>query len=268
MLVRSAILNVMMIAAEKAGRKLVRDFGEVEQLQVSRKGPADFVSSADNRAEKIIRQELQKARPDFSLLMEESGLIKGDDEDRRFIVDPLDGTTNFLHGLPHWAVSIAYEENGNVTSGCVYDPIKDEMFWAEKGKGAFINNRRIRVSGRARLSDCIFATGIPFLGRGDEEMHAKFLRQLTKIMAKTAGIRRWGAASLDLCYVAAGRVDGFWETGLAAWDVAAGQLIVKEAGGFVSDSKNRAFNLKSKDIIAANDKMHINMLTLLRSADN
>lgn len=263
MLVRSAILNVMMIAAEKAGRKLIRDFGEVEQLQVSRKGPADFVSSADNRAEKAIRQELQKARPDFSFLMEETGIIEGEDKDRRFIVDPLDGTTNFLHGLPHWAVSIAYEENGQVISGCVYDPIKDEMFWAEKGKGAFINDRRIRVSGRTRMADCIFATGIPFLGL---DGHEKFLSQLAKIMAKSAGVRRWGAASLDLCYVAAGRVDGFWETGLHAWDVAAGQLIVKEAGGFVTDSQNRAFTLAAKDIVAANDKTHTNLLALLRSA--
>ena len=266
MVVRSAALNVMMKAAEKAGRALIRDFGEVEQLQVSRKGPADFVSTADKKAEKIIMQELSRARPDYGFLMEEGGKVEGEDPNRRFIIDPLDGTTNFLHGLPHFAVSIGLEEKGEIIAGCVYDPIKDEMFWAEKGKGAFLNDRRLRVSARARLSDCIFATGIPFMGIQQDGGHELFLKRLEKVMAKTAGVRRWGAASLDLAYVAAGRYDGFWERGLSPWDVAAGVIIVTEAGGFVTDNQGRKYKTETKDIVASNDKIHTSLLDLLRSA--
>ncbi|WP_259782768.1 inositol monophosphatase family protein [Aestuariispira ectoiniformans] len=265
MIVRSAALNVMTKAAEKAGRALVRDFGEVEQLQVSRKGPADFVSSADRKAERIIREELQKARPEYGFLMEEGGEIASDDE-HRFIIDPLDGTSNFLHGLPHFAVSIALEKKGEVIAGVIYDPVKDELFWAEKGKGAFLNSRRLRVSARARLSDSIFATGIPFMGMQEGEGHQLFLRRLEKVMGKTAGVRRWGAAALDLAYVAAGRYDGFWERGLNPWDVAAGLLMVKEAGGFVTDAQGRQYKFKSEDLVAGNDKIHKSLLDLLRSA--
>ena len=266
MIVRSAILNVMTKAAEKAGRGLVRDFGEIEQLQVSRKGPADFVSTADERAEKTLLRELEKARPDFGFLMEETGEIKGNDDEHRFIIDPLDGTTNFLHGLPHFAVSVAMEQRGEVVAGVIYDPIKDEMYWAEKGKGAYQNDRRLRVSARARLSDSIFATGIPFLGVQEGEGHAQFLRRLEKVMAKTAGVRRWGTASLDLAYVASGRYDGFWERGLKPWDVAAGLLLVKEAGGMVTDSQARKYKFTAQDIVAGNEKIHKSLLDLLRSA--
>ncbi|MDX1736810.1 MAG: inositol monophosphatase family protein [Alphaproteobacteria bacterium] len=267
MFVRSPNINVMIKAAEKAGRALVRDFGEVEQLQVSRKGPADFVSTADKKAEDLIRRELEKARPEFGFLLEEGGSVEGEDSQSRWIVDPLDGTTNFLHGLPHFAISIALEERGEITAGVIYDPVKDEMFWAEKGKGAFVNDRRMRVSARTRLSESIFATGIPFLGRDTEnEGHSVFLRRLEKVMEKTAGIRRFGAASLDLAYVAAGRYDGFWERGLAAWDVAAGVLMVKEAGGFVSDAQGRSYNFQRKDLVVANEKIHKSLLDLLRSA--
>lgn len=265
MIVRSAALNVMTKAAEKAGRALVRDFGEVEQLQVSRKGPADFVSSADRKAEQIIKDELTKARPDYGFLMEESGEVAGDDE-HRFIIDPLDGTSNFLHGLPHFAVSIALEKKGDIIAGVIYDPIKDELFWAEKGKGAYLNSRRLRVSARTRLSDSIFATGIPFMGHQEGEGHALFLARLEQVMAKTAGVRRWGAAALDLAYVAAGRYDGFWERGLNAWDVAAGVLMIKEAGGFVTDAQGRQYKFKSDDLVAGNDKIHKSLLDLLRSA--
>lgn len=265
MIVRSAALNVMTKAAEKAGRALVRDFGEVEQLQVSRKGPADFVSSADRKAERIIKEELQKARPDYGFLMEEGGEIAGDDE-HRFIIDPLDGTSNFLHGLPHFAVSIALEKKGDVIAGVIYDPVKDELFWAEKGKGAYLNSRRLRVSARSRLSDSIFATGIPFMGHQEGEGHTVFLHRLEKVMEKTAGVRRWGAAALDLAYVAAGRYDGFWERGLNAWDVAAGTLMIKEAGGFVTDAQGRQFKFKSEDLVAGNEKIHKSLLDLLRSA--
>ncbi|WP_420549253.1 inositol monophosphatase family protein [Curvivirga sp.] len=267
MFVRSPNINVMIKAAEKAGRGLVRDFGEVEQLQVSKKGPADFVSTADKRAEETIRRELEKARPEYGFLLEEAGVVKGSDEDYRWIVDPLDGTTNFLHGIPHFAISIALEEKGEIVAGVIYDPVKDEMFWAEKGKGAFVNDRRLRVSARTRLSESIFATGIPFMGRDTEDDgHGLFLRRLEKIMEKTAGVRRFGAASLDLAYVAAGRYDGFWERGLAPWDVAAGVLLVKEAGGFATDAQGRAFSFKRADVVTANEKIHKSLLDVLRSA--
>lgn len=253
MAIRSANLNVMMRAAEKAGRALVRDFGEVEQLQVSRKGPADFVSTADKKAEEIIRRELQKARPDYGFLMEEGGEIIGEDNENRFIIDPLDGTTNFLHGMPHWAVSIALEQKGAVTTGVVYDPIKDEMFWAEKGQGAFLRDKRLRVSGRTKMADSVFATGIPHMGiGGGAKGHQTFIRRLHAVMGCSAGLRRWGVASLDLTYVAAGRYEGFWEQGLQPWDVAAGWIIVKEAGGFVTDLQGRDFKLNSPVIVASN----------------
>ena len=262
---RSANINVMVRAAEKAGRALIRDFGEVEQLQVSRKGPADFVSAADTKAEKIVHRELEKARPGFGFLMEEGGAIEGADKDHRWIVDPLDGTTNFLHGLPHFAVSIGLEERGEIVAGVVYDPVKDEIFWAEKGVGAFLGDRRMRVSGRGRLADSLLATGIPFLGRQEGEGHRAFLAQLEAVMAETSGVRRWGAAALDLAYVAAGRYDGFWETGLSPWDVAAGVILVREAGGYVSQIDNRAHRLDSPTILAANGRMHAEFVKLLRN---
>ncbi|UCH74130.1 MAG: inositol monophosphatase [Rhodospirillales bacterium] len=260
---RSANINVMVRAAEKAGRALIRDFGEVEQLQVSRKGPADFVSTADTKAEKIVRRELEKARPDFGFLMEEGGAIEGRDKERRWLVDPLDGTTNFLHGLPHFAVSIGLEERGEITAGVVYDPIKDEIFWAEKGAGAYLGDRRMRVSGRTRLPDSLLATGIPYLGRQEGAGHRQFLAQMAAVMAQTSGVRRWGAAALDLAYVAAGRYDGFWESGLSPWDVAAGTILVREAGGYVSQIDGRAHKLDSPSILAANDRLHRDFVKLL-----
>lgn len=262
MATRSAIINVMAKAAEKAARGLVRDFGEVEQLQVSRKGPADFVSAADRKAEDILRAELQRARPDFGLLMEESGETKGRDG-HRWIVDPLDGTTNFLHGLPHWAISIAVEKDGEILAGCVYEPLRDELFWAERGAGAFVNHTRLRVAGRRRLEDAVIATGMPFKGHGDSPT---FLAQLDAIMPQVAGVRRFGSAALDLAYVAAGRFDGFWETGLAPWDVAAGMLIVSEAGGFVTQVDGGRDPLGTGSVLAANDQMHVQLLRLLKGA--
>jgi len=260
---RSATINVMVRAAEKAGRALLRDFGEVEQLQVSRKGPADFVSVADTKAERIVRRELEKARPGFGFLMEEGGTVAGADADRRWIIDPLDGTTNFLHGLPHFAVSIGLEERGDIIAGVVYDPVKDEIFWAEKGVGAFVGDRRMRVSGRGRLADSLLATGIPYLGHQEGAGHREFLAQMQAAMAQTSGVRRWGAASLDLAYVAAGRYDGFWESGLSPWDVAAGVILVREAGGYVSQIDNRAHRLDSPTILAANDRLHGEIVKLL-----
>lgn len=263
MATRSAIINVMARAADKAARGLKRDFGEVEQLQVSFKGPSDFVSTADHKAERAIRAELQRARPAFGFLMEESGAAAGADPHHRWIVDPLDGTTNFLHGLPHFAISIALEREGEICAGVILDPVKNELFWAEKGAGAFLNDRRLRVSGRARLDQALIATGIPFRGHG---MHGRFLRELDAVMAATAGVRRMGAAALDLAYVAAGRYDGFWERDLSPWDVAAGILIVREAGGYVSEIDGGHAMLSTGSILAANDKLHRPLGELLRGA--
>ena len=265
MLIRSAVLNVMTKAAQKAGRGLVRDFGEVEHLQVSRKGPGDFVSTADKKAERTIIEEIEKARPEAGILAEESGGKKGDDPDKRFIIDPLDGTTNFLHGLPHWAISIGYEERGELIAGVVYDPVKDELFWAERGKGAYVNDRRIRVSSRQNLAEAVLGTGIPHIGH-DTDGHVTCQRRLQAAMHNTAGVRRWGTASLDLCYVAAGRFDGFWERGLKPWDVAAGIVIVKEAGGFVSDAQGRAYTFQSSDLVVGNDSLHKSVVKLIKDA--
>ena len=264
MATRSALINVMVRAAEKAGRALVRDFGEVEQLQVSRKGPSDFVSNADMKAEKTLREELQKVRPDFGFLMEESGASKGKDDTARWIVDPLDGTSNFLHGLPHWAISIALEKGGEIVAGVVYEPVHDEMFWAEKGQGAFLNHKRLRVSERRRLEDALIATGMPFKGRGD---HKQFLAEAEAIMPEVAGIRRWGAASLDLAYVAAGRYDGYWERGLSPWDVAAGVLLVTEAGGFVGEIGGGRNPVHGGSVLAANAHLHLPLAKILRGVE-
>jgi myo-inositol-1(or 4)-monophosphatase len=259
----SANVNVMIKAARKAGRSLLRDFGEVENLQVSAKGPGDFVSRADIRAEQLVREELTEARPNYGWLGEESAEAKGADPTRRWIVDPLDGTTNFLHGLPHWAVSIGLEHKGEIVAGVVYDPAKDEMFVAEKGAGAYLNDRRLRVSGRRDLLETIFATGIPFGGRTELP---RTLRELAALTPHTAGIRRWGSAALDLAYVAAGRLDGYWERGLNPWDVAAGLLLVKEAGGFVDTVEGAGSPLADGSIAAANPNVFEGLRKILLSA--
>ena len=265
MATRSAVINVMTRAADKAARGLKRDFGEVEQLQVSRKGPADFVSVADRRAERVLRAELSKARPGFGFLMEEGGATPGSDPHHRWVVDPLDGTSNFLHGLPHFAISIALERDGEIIAGVVLDPIKNELFWAEKGFGAFLNDRRLRVSGRSRLEQALLATGTPFLGHGDR---GSFLAQIEAVMAATAGVRRYGAASLDLAYVAAGRYEGCWEDHLSPWDIAAGILLVREAGGYVTEIDGGPNMMSSGSTLATNDKLHATIGNLLRSASN
>ena len=263
MALKSATINVMEAAARKAGRALIRDFGEVEQLQVSRKGPADFVSKADLKSEQILRAELSKARPSFGLLMEESGATKGSDDERLWIVDPLDGTTNFLHGIPHFSVSIGLEERGEVTAGVIYEPIRDELFWAEKGAGAYLNRRRIRVSSRSRIGDAVLATGIPF---GDRPGKEEFISVIRPVMELAAGVRRFGSAALDLAYVAAGRFEGFWGFGLAPWDVAAGIVIVREAGGMVSEIGGGANMLYGGTIVAANDALHAPMNKLIKGS--
>jgi myo-inositol-1(or 4)-monophosphatase len=260
----SPTLNIMIKAARKAGRKLVRDFGEVENLQVSIKGPGDFVSAADRKAEQIIRDELTGARPNYGWLGEESEPTAGIDPTRRWIVDPLDGTTNFLHGLPHWCVSIGLEHKGEIVAGVILDPIKDELFVAEKGQGAWLNDRRIRVSARREISEMIFATGIPW---GGSENMPKSFNDMTKILPRCAGVRRFGAAALDIAYVAAGRYDGFWERGLHAWDIAAGLCILREAGGLYGSLTGgpTADVLETGDMIAANSQIFDSFNKLLTS---
>ncbi|PPB82541.1 myo-inositol-1(or 4)-monophosphatase [Albidovulum inexpectatum] len=260
----SANLNLMIKAARKAGRSLVKDFREVENLQVSVKGAGDFVSRADLAAERIIREELTRARPTYGWLGEESGETPGEDPTRRWIVDPLDGTTNFLHGLPHWAVSIALEHKGEIVAGVIFDPAKDEMFYAEKGAGAWMNESRIRVSGRRSLSDALLATGVPF---GTKRTLPATMRDLARLMPATAGVRRWGAASLDLAYVAAGRLDGYWERELSPWDMAAGLIIVREAGGMVDAVREGHKIFESGSVIAANADIFDAFAGLLRKPE-
>ncbi len=246
----SANLNLMIKAARKAGRSLVKDFREVENLQVSAKGPGDFVSKADRDAERIIKDELMGGRPTYGWLGEETGETPGEDPTRRWIVDPLDGTTNYLHGMPHWAISIALEHKGEVVSGVIFDAAKDEMFVAEKGQGAWMNDKRLRVSGRRAINEAVFATGIPFSGR---KGLPETLQDLARLMPVCAGVRRWGAASLDMAYVAAGRYEGFWERGLQPWDIAAGIVLVREAGGFVSAINEGEPLMESGHLVAGNE---------------
>ena len=259
----SALMNVMLGAARKAGRSLARDFGEVEQLQVSLKGPANFVSAADHRAEEILYAEFTRGRPGYGLLMEERGVVEGADRTHRWIVDPLDGTTNFLHGIPLFAISIALERDGELVAGLIFNPISQEFFTAERGKGAFLNDRRLRVAARTELSDCVIGTGIPHAGRPEHEL---FLKELAVAMAASAGVRRCGAAALDLAWTAAGRFDGFWERNLRAWDIAAGIVILREAGGYVSDPTGRDDMLKTGSIVAGNEMIHRKLLKLLKTA--
>lgn len=260
----SANLNIMIKAARKAGRSLVKDFREVENLQVSVKGAGDFVSKADFEAERIIKEELRSARPSYGWLGEETGADAGEDPTRRWLVDPLDGTNNYLHGLPHWAVSIALEHKGEIVAAVVFDAAKDEMFTAERGDGAFLNDRRIRVSGRRHLGDAIFATGVPHSGRGSLPAS---IRDLSRLMPICSGMRQWGAAALDLAYVASGRFDGYWERAVKPWDVAAGILLVKEAGGFVEAINPQESALESGKLIASNTQLFEPFSEIIRSRD-
>ena len=258
----SALVTVMIGAARKAARGLARDFGEVQALQISRKGAADFVTRADLKAEQTVFEELSAARPKYGFVMEERGEIDGSDNSNRWIVDPLDGTTNFLHGLPQFAVSIALERDRQPYAGVIYNPATDELFWAEKGEGAWLNDRRIRVSGRRDLSQCVFACGLPFAGRPGRQ---RALAEAGAVLEKTAGVRRFGAAALDLAWVAAGRFDAFWERGLNSWDVAAGACLVREAGGMVSEIEGGDKYLAAGSILAANPEVYDSAKELLLS---
>ncbi len=263
-MISSALMNVMTAAALKAGRGLKRDFGEVENLVVSLKGTGDFVTAADQKAEKVLFQELSKARPGYGFLMEESGTVEGADKSHRWIIDPLDGTTNFLHGLPIFAISIALEREGQLVAGLVYNPATDDMFAAEKGQGAWHNNRRVRVAPKTALSEALIACGIPHLGK--VKQHPRFKAELAAVMARSMGVRRLGAASIDLAYTAAGRFDAYWERDLKAWDIAAGIVLVREAGGFVSDLDDRDRMLDTGDICAGNDATRRGLMAVLRAA--
>ncbi|MFG1359491.1 inositol monophosphatase family protein [Xanthobacter pseudotagetidis] len=262
-MIRTPLMTVMVQAVRKAGRALARDFGEVEQLQVSMKGPADFVSAADRKAEDVLFAELSKARPGFGFLMEERGRVEGTDPANEWVVDPLDGTTNFLHGIPMFAISVALVRNGTPVAGVIYNPVADEMFVAEHGQGAFLNDRRIRVAARKKLADAVVCCGLPHMGRGD---HAQFNRELEAVQTRVAGLRRTGSAALDLAWVAAGRFDAFWERNLAAWDMAAGLILVREAGGYVSDMDDGDKILDKGHVIAGNELIRRDLCRLLKAA--
>jgi len=258
----SALLNVMIAAARKAGRALKRDFGEVEKLQVSMKGPANFVSAADRRAEETLYTELAKARPGYGFLGEEGGIREGADKTHTWIVDPLDGTTNFLHGIPQFCISIGLEREGTMVAGVIYNPANEELFVAERGKGAFLNDQRIRVAARKRLADAVIACGLPHLGRPNIALGQ---RETSAVQEKVAGLRRFGAAALDLAWVAAGRSDGFWEMGLSPWDMCAGALLVREAGGLVGDFSGNETFMDTGRIVATNPKIFASMLKVLKA---
>jgi len=258
----SALLKVMIAAARKAGRGLARDFGEVSELQVSKKGPADFVSAADLRAEQVIAEELEKVRPGYSFLGEERGLIEGTDKSHVWIVDPLDGTTNFLHGIPHFAVNIALQREGQIVAGVTFNPATGDLFWTERGKGCFNNDKRLRVAARRKLEESVIATGIPFAGKPG---HAQFLKELHQIAPRVAGVRRFGSAALDLAWVAAGRFDGYWERGIKPWDIAAGVLMITEAGGAVASTNGGAFDLNDGTVCCANLDLQPQILERLKA---
>ncbi|MGY3237787.1 myo-inositol-1(or 4)-monophosphatase [Bradyrhizobium sp. USDA 4448] len=257
----SATINVMVKAARRAGRSLKRDLGEIEHLQVSLKGPANFVTLADKRAEEILYQDLSKARPGYGFIGEEGGTREGSDKSHTWIVDPLDGTTNFLHGIPQFAISIGLVREGTIIAGVIYNPANDELYIAERGKGVFLNDQRLRVAGRRQLHECVVACGLPHIGRGD---HEEFRREMAAIQDRVAGLRRFGAASLDLAFVAAGRLDGYWERNLQSWDIAAGVLMVREAGGTVSDIATPGDPLVTGHVVCGNEFVHGELVKILR----
>ena len=262
-MLHSALINVMVKAARRAGRSLKHDLNEIEHLQVSLKGPANFVSLADKRAEEMLYTDLAKARPGYGFVGEEGGAREGTDKSHTWIVDPLDGTTNFLHGIPQFAISIALQREDTIIAGVVYNPANDELYIAERGKGAFLNDQRLRVAGRRKLDECVIACAMPHIGRGDLDLSR---REMTAIQSKVAGLRRFGAAALDLAFVAAGRFDGFWERNLQSWDIAAGQIMVREAGGIVSGVDGKDDALTTGHVVCGNEFVHGELVRMLKAA--
>jgi myo-inositol-1(or 4)-monophosphatase len=260
-MLHSALINVMVKAARRAGRSLKRDLGEIENLQVSLKGPANFVSLADKRAEQMLYEDLTKARPGYGFLGEEGGTREGTDKSNTWIVDPLDGTTNFLHGIPQFAISIALQREGTIVAGVIYNPANEELYIAERGKGAFLNDQRLRVAGRKQLADCVIACGLPHIGRGDHELSR---REMTEMQNRVAGLRRFGAASLDMAFVAAGRLDGYWERNLQPWDIAAGLILVREAGGTVSGIEGHDNALTTGHVVCGNETIQRELVKILK----
>src|SRR5579863_7804478 len=260
-MLQSALLNVMIKAARRAGRSLKRDLGEIENLQVSLKGPANFVSLADKRAEAMLCEDLDKARPGYGFIGEEGGQRPGDDKTHTWIVDPLDGTTNFLHGIPQFAISIGLQREGTIIAGVIYNPANDELYTAERGKGAFLNDQRLRVAGRRKLNECVIACGLPHIGHGDHELSRQ---EMAELQPRVAGLRRFGAASLDMAFVAAGRLDGYWERNLQPWDIAAGQILVREAGGVVSGIAGDDDPLLTGHVICGNEFVHGELVKILK----
>jgi myo-inositol-1(or 4)-monophosphatase len=258
---QSALINVMVKAARRAGRSLKRDLGEIEHLQVSMKGPANFVSLADKRAEEMLYTDLAKARPGYGFIGEEGGNREGADKTHTWIVDPLDGTTNFLHGIPQFAISIGLSREGTIIAGVIYNPANDDLYIAERGKGAFLNDQRLRVAGRRQMDECVIGCGLPHIGRGDLELSR---REMTAIQSRVAGLRRFGAAALDLAFVAAGRLDGFWERDLKPWDIAAGQIMVREAGGTITGIAGNDDALTTGHVICGNEYVHGELLKMLK----
>ena len=259
MKINSPQFNLMHKACMKASKILIRDFGEIEKLQVSEKSPGDFVTASDKRVEKVLIGELEKS--EYSFLTEETGLIEGKYKDKRWVIDPIDGTFNFLNGLPHFAISLAYEENGEIMSGIIYDPIKNEMFGAHKGSGAYLNNTRMRVSNKSQFSNSCLVTGGP---KSTSKIKETILDEYKKVSMKTnSHIRKSGSAALDLAYVAAGRYDGYWQREINYWDIAAGIILVKESGGFINPIKEKDFTGKRIDIVATNSKIHEELTNLL-----
>jgi myo-inositol-1(or 4)-monophosphatase len=260
-MLHSALINVMVKAARRAGRSLKRDLGEIENLQVSLKGPANFVSLADKRAEQMLYEDLSKARPGYGFIGEEGGMREGQDKSHTWIVDPLDGTTNFLHGIPQFAISIGLQREGTMIAGVIYNPANDELYTAERGKGTFLNDQRLRVAGRRKLNEAVIACGLPHIGRGDFKLS---LAELAEIQPRVAGLRRFGAAALDMAFVAAGRLDGYWERNLSPWDIAAGQIMVREAGGMVSGIEGHDDALRSGNVVCGNEFVHAELVKILK----
>src|SRR6201992_2326196 len=260
-MLHSALINVMVKAARRAGRSLKRDLGEIEHLQVALKGPANCVTRADKRAEEMLYTDLSKARPGYGFIGEESGTREGADKTHTWIVDPLDGTTNFLHGIPQFAISIGLLREDTIIAGLIYNPANDELYFAERGKGAFLNDQRLRVSGRRQLSDCVVACGLPHIGRGDHDLSR---REMMEIQNKVAGLRRFGAASLDMAFIAAGRLDGYWERNLSSWDMAAGAILIREAGCTLSCVGGKSDTLLTGNVMCGHEYIHAELVKILR----